>query len=119
MQQQGGADAHRRAADRGHYRLGEIEQRAHELEHRTVHAGWRLLEEVDDVVAAGEALLAAGDQHSTNLPVLLRRIQHLGHAAVHGASQGVLLVRAIHAQRQQALLALDQNVLAHGKSSMF
>jgi hypothetical protein len=67
MQQHRGADADGRTGDGRHHGLVAFQQRAHEAEHRRVHAvaalAGRARHEVLDVVAAGEDTGLAGDQH--------------------------------------------------------
>ena len=115
MQQQGGTDAHRRAGHCGDHRLAELEQGAHELEHFAVQSVGRRLDEVGDIVAAGEARLAPGQQHHAHAGVALGLVQHFGHSGVHGTGQRILLVRAVHAQGQQTAVAFDMQVFAHAR----
>ncbi|MNV96772.1 hypothetical protein D3C71_1918120 [compost metagenome] len=86
------------------------------MEHRAVEAVRRLLDEIGDVVAGGEAFGRAGDQHGVDIRVAVGLFQRLGQVAVHGAGQGVFLVRAIQAQGQQAAFAFNLDGIGHGRS---
>ncbi|MNY70705.1 hypothetical protein D3C86_2088910 [compost metagenome] len=59
-----------------------------------------MLDEIGDVVAGGEALAGAGDQHGVDFRIGVGLFQRFGQVAVHGAGQGVFLFRTIEAQGQ-------------------
>jgi len=86
------------------------------VKHRAVEVARRLLDEVGDVVAGGEALGAAGDQHRVDFGIVIGLLERIGQLAVHGAGQGVFLVRAVEAQGQQTAFAVQQDGVGHGVS---
>ena len=107
MQQHRGAYAHRGAAHGGHDRLGGALQRGHELEHRAVLALRRLLQEIFQIVAGGENVGQAGKQDDPHRLVGFGCQQRVGHALVHGAGNGVLLLRAVEADGADAACLFD------------
>ncbi|MNM83774.1 hypothetical protein D3C81_958430 [compost metagenome] len=116
MQQQCSTNAHRRAGYSGNYRFAALKQVEHEVKHRAVEVTRRLLDEVGNVVAGGEAFGAAGNQHGVDRRVAIGLFQRLGEATVHGAGQGVFLVRTVEAQGQQTALAFQQDGFGHDVS---
>lgn len=86
------------------------------MKRRAVEIAGRLFKKVADVVAGGETLTVALDHHGADRRVRIRLLQGLGQLRIHGAGQGVFLVRAIGLQGQQPTFALLQDGVSHGMS---
>ncbi|MNZ79729.1 hypothetical protein D3C78_983400 [compost metagenome] len=110
MQQQRGANADGRPADCRDQRLLQVRDDFHQAERRGVQMRRRMLEEIHQVIAAGEAGRATGEDDHAGLRVFVGGQQQLGQLRVHGVVQRVELVRAVDGQRQHAvaLLVFDQ-----------
>jgi hypothetical protein len=88
----GGADADRHAVHRRDDRLGGVADRLEETERRPVLALRRVREEVVQVVAGGEAIAGAVEQHDAHRPVRVRRHDRVGETGIHRGRDRVLLV---------------------------
>ncbi|MCY1441331.1 hypothetical protein D9M71_576440 [compost metagenome] len=114
MQQQGGADADRRATDGSNQRLFQAHDHPHQAEHRAVQvAGW-VVEEVAKVVASAEAVRPTGDDDGIDSGVFTCRQQQVAQQLVHGSVQGIELVGAVEGQGQQALVQFACDQVVHG-----
>ncbi|MCY1424445.1 hypothetical protein D9M71_401900 [compost metagenome] len=110
MQQQRGANADGRPADCRDQRFLQARDDLHQVERRGVQMSRRVLEEIHQVIAAGKARRATGDDDHAGLRVFVGGQQQLGQLRVHGVVQRIELVRAVDGQRQHAvaLLVFDQ-----------
>ena len=94
---------------------------AHGLEKtvdRAVSTGALIFDEVADIVAAGKAVRAALDDDGADALVALGSSDGIAHVAIHLAGQCVLLVGAVEGQGQYALATFNQQMIAHGHSSV-
>ncbi|MNF78923.1 hypothetical protein D3C84_611230 [compost metagenome] len=110
MQQQRGANADGRPADCRDQRFLQARDDLHQVECRGVQmSGW-ILQEIHQIIAAGEARRATGEDDHAGLRVFVSGLQQLGQLRVHGVVQRIELVRAVDGQRQHAvaLLVFDQ-----------
>jgi hypothetical protein len=93
MQQHGGADAHRVAGDGGDDGLFEAGDEVQEG-NRGAGVTDLAMQEVGEVVAGGEHVLLAAQQHHPDMAVVAGMRQRRAHGAVHVGGDGVLLVAA-------------------------
>jgi hypothetical protein len=110
VQEHGRADADRGAADRGNQRLLHLRQPADEVERRRGPGVRIAIEEILQVVAGREAILAAVDQDRAHLRVGVRGGERLRHGAVHVLRQRVLLVGARELYAQHAVFGFGKDV---------
>ncbi len=112
------ADADGKTIDAGKKRL--FEARQFEDEAVDVATGLRIHgdgHEVGEVIAGGEAAGHAEDDDRTYAVVLVGLDQRIGHGFIHRPRQRVLLVRAVHADDDNAFMRLrtfDQDMVGHG-----
>ncbi len=98
MEQHGGADADRRAIDRSNQRLAGVADGLEEDVYRAVGTAAFVLDEIGNVVTAGETLGTALDDDGADAGIVLRGVDGLAHDAIHVTGQGILLVGAVQRQ---------------------
>jgi hypothetical protein len=116
MEQQRGANAHRRAAYGGDHGFGVRGNGSQELEHRRLLRGRLALQEIANVIARAEHRDVALDDRDADSGVGLGLLQAFGHGGVHGGGEGILLVHAVDGEGQHAVCDVGQDVLHWGLS---
>ena len=114
MQQHGGADADRKAADRGDQRFliaRERMEKFHGL--RPQPAALRRFEKFGDIGAGAERVGPAGDHDATD--GLARRgfVQRGRHRHIHRLRQRVLLLRTVHADDPHGAVVGHHDLIGH------
>ena len=115
MQVERGADADRDAVDAGDDRLFHPGQRHQEIPDlgAAVAAGGDD-HEIGEVVAGREGAGHAEEDMDADRRIGVALGKGRRHFRVHGARQGVLLVRTVHADDLDGALALDEDMVCHG-----
>ena len=112
------ADADRNAVDAGDHRLFRFGQRHQEIpDFVAALAAGGDDQEIGEIVAGGEGAWHAEEDMDADRRIGVTFGQRLGHCRVHGARQGVLLVRTVHADDLDGALALDEDMVCHGHFS--
>jgi hypothetical protein len=121
MEQHRGADANRVALDGGNDRTRGLADGAYEsmcldlAGIPTIGLGT----EIGDVVSGGEAIAVSLQQNDAHRWIYLGAFQGVRHRAIHGVTQGVLLVRSRQGQRHDTLGYLRFHMFRHdGLSQM-
>jgi len=99
MEQHGDTDPHGEAIYRCNKRFAGLTDGEQKLHDRAFRTGGRSSEKIGQVVAAGEAVRSAADQNHPYRIVTIGLSQAIGQSLIHGQIKGVLLVRAVDAQR--------------------
>ena len=114
MEQQRGANAHRRPAHRRQHRLGEGADATQKAEHRRVHGAGLGVQKVTNVIAGAENGFMALEHNGTYCRVGFGLRQRVRHAGVHGGGDGVFLVHPVQGDGQNTGAGVGQDV-AHGR----
>ena len=69
--------------------------------------------ELADIVAGGEHVALAADQHDANAGIGFCAFDRIGQRAVHRVGQRVLLVGPRHRQAENAAVVLDLDMVRH------
>src|SRR5258708_30539035 len=105
------SESHRNPVDRGDDRLVETVQRGEQAHLRTLSGSGGILHEVLEIVAGGERVAGAMDQHDTRCILLPRLLENLGEGHVHGGGDRVLLRRPVELHPQDASGSLGEDLV--------
>src|SRR5438105_4189354 len=109
MDEHRGSEAHRNPVHRRDDRLVEAIQRGEQAHLRALAGAGRVLHEILEIVARGEGVARAVDQHDARCIVLRRGLESFGERHVHGGGDRVLLRRPVelHLEDASGLLGED------------
>src|SRR6267142_2658767 len=111
MDQHRGSEAHRKPVHRRDDRLGEAIQRVERAHRRALAGAGRVLHEILEIVAGGEGVARAVDQHDVRCIVLRGRLESFGEPHVHGGGHRVLLRRPVQLHLEDASGPLGQDLV--------
>ena len=116
MEQHGGADADRGAADGGEQGLGELRQFGDETLNRGIACAGhrRAAQKITQIVSCAEHGDVPLDHDDTGDSVRGRASQGIRHGGVHGLGKGIFLLDTVQGQGQNAVGVVDQDVW-HGE----
>lgn len=117
MQVERRADTDRDAVDTGNDRLFDADERHQEIpDLGAVIAAGGHGEEIGDIRPGGERARGSQEDVSADRWIGVALRQRRRHPCVHGSRESVFLVRPIEADDLNGALALDENMVCHGRS---